>query len=122
MHFLCCHCHQDIKPHDILVEMLANGSLWKILVIDLGTARQFALAKDRSHAITGTNWFVAPEVIGGNCFVGKADSHSIGRTMLVSALDRRTCEVGILQVCSAKYYETDGVQTTTYCTNWDYFI
>ena len=70
-----------------MVETLANGSLLKILVIDLGTARRFASGQAaRSNTITGTDFFMAPEVFGGNYRMDKVDSYSVGRTILVSAL------------------------------------
>jgi len=72
-----CHnkgiVHRDLKPENILLEDSINLDTLKIC--DWGTAIPYQ--KKRLHSMTGTAYYMAPEVITGN-YSKKCDIWSIG--------------------------------------------
>jgi serine/threonine protein kinase len=68
--------HRDIKPDNILLASSGDAKL-----SDFGTSREF---NDSANllTVTGTPWFMAPEVVKGSGHGAAADMWSVGCTML----------------------------------------
>ena len=69
--------HRDIKPDNILVT--AN---WTALLADLGSSRILDAAGDAEMTITGTPYYMAPEVLAGEKYDTACDVYSFGVVML----------------------------------------
>ncbi len=67
--------HRDLKLENILIENTKYSNNIYVKVIDFGTAK--FCTKDKEKEITGTPFYIAPEVLNGN-YSEKCDSWSIG--------------------------------------------
>ena len=67
--------HRDLKLENILIENSKYSNNIYVKVIDFGTAK--FCTKDKEKEITGTPFYIAPEVIKGN-YSEKCDAWSIG--------------------------------------------
>jgi serine/threonine protein kinase len=68
--------HRDIKPDNILLTTTGEAKL-----SDFGTCREFSDSANLL-TVTGTPWFMAPEVVKGSGHGSAADIWSIGCTMV----------------------------------------
>ena len=73
-----CHgrniAHRDLKPENLLIDINQKGS---IKVIDFGTSHHYGQEDHQMHAMYGTPYYIAPEVLSGN-YTEKCDMWSIG--------------------------------------------
>ena len=73
-----CHgkniAHRDLKPENLLIDINQKGS---IKLIDFGTSHHYGREKTQMHAMYGTPYYIAPEVLTGN-YTEKCDMWSIG--------------------------------------------
>ncbi len=85
---VCCildYCHSrdllhlDLKPDNLLV--LEEEGSWRAKVLDFGLAR----GRSRQRAPGGTPVYMAPELLEGKAFDGRADLYSLGISMLPPA-------------------------------------
>ena len=77
-----CHIvHRDLKPENILIVKRAKNGFHHIKIIDFGTAKVFNKEK-REHALIGSAYYIAPEVISRN-YTEKCDIWSCGIIMYI---------------------------------------
>ena len=77
-----CHIvHRDLKPENILIVKRAKNGFHHIKIIDFGTAKVFSKEK-REHALIGSAYYIAPEVISRN-YTEKCDIWSCGIIMYI---------------------------------------
>ena len=73
-----CHgkniAHRDLKPENLLIDINQKGS---IKLIDFGTSHHYGQEHSNMHAMYGTPYYIAPEVLTGN-YTEKCDMWSIG--------------------------------------------
>ncbi len=67
--------HRDVKPGNILLRALDNGS-WQALLADFGVARAMSAQSQRTQ-VTGTFAYMAPEQFGGT-FSPASDQYALG--------------------------------------------
>lgn len=61
--------HRDIKPHNVLLSMPDNQGRVKAMISDFGLCKKLQLGKvsfSRRSGITGTDGWIAPEMLNGN--------------------------------------------------------
>ena len=77
-----CHIvHRDLKPENILIVKRMKSGFHHIKIIDFGTAKVFNKEK-REHALIGSAYYIAPEVISRN-YTEKCDIWSCGIIMYI---------------------------------------
>ena len=77
-----CHIvHRDLKPENILIVKRMKNGFHHIKIIDFGTAKVFNKEK-REHALIGSAYYIAPEVISRN-YTEKCDIWSCGIIMYI---------------------------------------
>ena len=73
-------CHRDIKPENFL--LASKNGLLEIKMIDFGLARKLKSKEDTMNAITGSPYYIAPEIFSEN-YTMKCDIWALGVLMYV---------------------------------------
>lgn len=80
-----CHSrsvvHRDLKPENIIIDSVTREGKINIKVIDFGAAL-FIPPNSKIAALSGTPYYIAPEVLNGN-YDEKCDIWSIGVILFI---------------------------------------
>ena len=69
--------HRDIKPHNVLISFPDQKGQIFVMISDFGLCKRLELGNNsfsKKSGITGTDGWIAPELIEDDCFVEKPDS------------------------------------------------
>ncbi|MCB9631435.1 MAG: serine/threonine protein kinase [Sandaracinus sp.] len=82
--------HRDLKPHNVIVEVLEDGSD-HVTVLDFGLARDLGgdATLTRSGIVVGTPAYMAPEQAGGGSADARADVYALGNVLFEMLAGRR---------------------------------
>ncbi|MCB9599158.1 MAG: serine/threonine protein kinase [Sandaracinus sp.] len=82
--------HRDLKPHNVIVEVLEDGSD-HVTVLDFGLARDLGgdATLTRSGIVVGTPAYMAPEQAGGGSADARADVYALGNVLFELLAGRR---------------------------------
>jgi Protein kinase domain/Repeat of unknown function (DUF5648) len=72
--------HRDLKPENVLVEHRPDGTALA-RIADFGVARLDATAATRTHGLTGTLGYIAPEVARGGRSLPAGDVYALGAVL-----------------------------------------
>jgi len=70
--------HRDLKPENVLLALDASGAVATVKLSDFGLARSIASRVSAEGAVTGTVFYLAPELALGQVYDGRADLYALG--------------------------------------------
>jgi serine/threonine-protein kinase 24/25/MST4 len=72
--------HRDIKPDNILINKAGE-----VKITDFGVSSKLTDTLEKTNTLTGTPYYIAPEVIAKELYDYKADIWSVGITVIEMA-------------------------------------
>lgn len=104
--------HRDLKPQNILLNRENNDqSRLRVKIADFGFARHLQGA-DMAATLCGSPMYMAPEVLMGHTYCGKADLYSIGTIVYQCLAGRAPFHATSPQELRSYYERTDYLKPT----------
>ncbi|NXB07704.1 PAK3 kinase, partial [Cnemophilus loriae] len=70
--------HRDVKSCNILLRTDGSVKLGRYILADFGLSAQLIPERNQRSSVTGTSWWMAPEVVTGQPYGPKVDIWSFG--------------------------------------------